>query len=604
MSVNPSPTRITGHIEKMQAKVKTIIDDDAVAEHEPQLTGWQRFGHFWLLVFQNFLRNRCPVRASALAYTTLLAVVPLLAVSISVAALFLPRDEARQKRELEDLIDMAVTRVAPSIGISSEDSADPSSPIFSADDYSGLKTLTERITQAKDPVSRYVWDRLPEDARTLTLEWDGTDVGRLAVEIALSKVFNGIITETNFYQPGRFATVTLTPATRLVLTSTNQLVDLRRKNRLLLQDVFPQEIVPMADPHDPNSQTRTKRSEVAAKIVEFVGNIRFGTVGASAMAGLLFVAISLLRTIESAFNDIWGIPKGRTWFMSIVLYWAVITLGPILVVMVKGANYLALLHHAGGGATFAVVTQVIASLSWLLTLIVMSLAFSGLYLWMPNTRVKWQAALVGGVVAAVLWTLNGRLSALYNTRVVTYNAIYGSLGLVPLFLLGMYLSWLILLFGAQTAYVFQFRHAYLQERWVGRVHQQAREFIALRLMTLIGERFSQGERPLNGSQLAEALAVPPKLAKDLLQTLCTNRLLQESAGTEVGYQPARPLEQINVWEILNAIRAGQGHDVSTAPGDARKIVRAEFEEVLSAEASRARGTTLQTLVQRTQGAMV
>jgi membrane protein len=600
MAVNPN--RISGQLERMQAQVKTIIDDDAVASEEPRLNGWQRFVHFWLLVFQNFVRNRCPVRASALAYTTLLAVVPLLAVSISVAALFLPRDEARQKRELEDLIDAAVVRVAPAIGMNAEDTSDPTSPVFSADDYSGLRVLTERITQATNPVCKFLWERMTPEARELTVSWDGTDAGRLAVENALSKMFNGVIAETNFYSPDRFAGVSLSPAVRTLIGTTNPPPDLRRMNRLLLQEVFPKEIVPMADPSDPTSQTRTKRSEVAAKIVEFVGNIRFGTVGASAMAGLLFVAISLLRTVESAFNDIWGVPKGRTWFMSIVLYWAVITLGPIAVVLGKGVNYLALLHHAGGGEAFAVVAQVIASLSWLITLGIMSLAFAGLYLWMPNTRVQWQAALVGGVVAAVLWTLNGRLSALYNTRVVTYNAIYGSLGLVPLFLLGMYLSWLILLFGAQTAYVFQFRHAYLQERWVGRVHHQAREFIALRLMTLIGERFANGDPPYTGGQLAERMAVPPKLAKDVLQTLFATHLLCEAAGSEVGYLPARPLNQINVWQILHSIRAGQGHDVLTAADDARPLVRAEFDAIAEVEAGRARSTTLEHLVQRTQGA--
>lgn len=594
------PTRMTGKFEKVQAQVKTLIDDDAVADDEPLLNRWQRFIHFWLLVFQNFVRNRCPARASALAYTTLLAVVPLMAVSISVAALFLPRDEARQKRELEDLIDAAVVRVAPAIGVSTEDASDPSLPTFSADDYSGLQSLVNRLIHPVDPVSKYLWERMPPATRQLAEDWDGADSGRLELETALSKSLNEVLTETNFFSSERFSGITLSVPTQKALESTNNTVDLPRKNRLLLQEVYPNEIVPMTDSSNVNNPSRNKRSEVASKIVEFVGNIRFGTVGASAMAGLLFVAISLLRTVESAFNDIWGVPKGRTWFMSIVLYWAVITLGPIAVVIAKGANYFALLHPTDSSHSFAAVTHVISYLSWVLTLGVMSLAFGGLYLWMPNTRVQWQAALVGGTVAAVLWTANGRLSAFYNTRVVTYNAIYGSLGLVPLFLLGMYLSWLILLFGAQTAYVFQFRHAYLQERWVGRVHQQAREFIALRLMALIGKRFASGDRPLTAGQLAEQLAVPPKLAKDVLQILSGTRLLNESAGSEVGYLPARPLDQITVWEVLHAIRAGQGHNVHTSLDEARAVIKAEFEEVLAAEAIRARMTTLQKLVERTQ----
>lgn len=591
----------SGQIQRMQAKVKTLIDDDLVAVEEHRLTHFQHFVHFWMLVFQNFIRNRCPVRASALAYTTLLAVVPLLAVSISVAALFLPKEEARQRRVLEDLIDAAINKVAPAVGVGIDDPSSPSSPEFSADDYSALRILTERVSRQSDPVSKYLWERLSPAQRELTVGWDGTDAGRMAVEHSISEALNAVLTDSQFYSKERFSQIPLSPSVLSLMSPTNANKDLRHLNRLLLESAYPKEIIPMIAPNDPSNPGRARRSELAGKIVEFVGNIRFGTIGASAMAGLLFVAISLLRTVESAFNDIWGIPKGRTWFMSIVLYWAVITLGPIAIVVAKGANYIAFLHLTNTGSTWTILSEGVRSLSWLLTLAVMSLAFAGLYLWMPNTRVQWQAALLGGAVAAALWTLNGRISALYNSKVVTYNAIYGSLGVVPLFLLGMYLSWLILLFGAQTAYVYQFRKAYLQERLAGRVHHQAREFIALRLMTHVGERFRDGAKPLTATQLAEQLAIPPKLAKDVLNTLVATGLLVETSGVEVGYLPARPLEQITAWEILHSIRAGLGHDVHTLADESRMIVRAEFEEIIAAEALRARSTTVQNIIERTQG---
>lgn len=424
---------------------------------------------------QGFLKNRAPARAASLAYTTLLALVPLLAVSISVATLFLPRDENAQKRELFLLIDGAVEKFAPTLGVSAA---------------------------------------------------SGSDLDAMS-----------------------------------------------------------------------------QRAQLAEKIVEFVGNIRFGTIGATAMVGLIFVAIGLLRTVESAFNDIWGVSQGRSWLMSIAVYWAVITLGPVVIVVVKGANYLQVLSSTKGWLNDGVLGQILLSLAWVPALLVSSLAFAALYQWMPNTRVRWQAALVGGLTASVLWLLNGRLAAIYNTKVLTYNAIYGSLGVLPLFLLGLFLSWVILLFGAQVAYVFQHRKAYLQERRAERVHQQAREFVALRIMTELARRFAARETPATTALLSEQFGVPPKLARELLNTLSAGKLVAETGGPETGYLPARPLEQITVKDVLWTIRAGQGSDLATQADSLREIVRGEFTAVLSAEGERAGAVSLRDLLERPRAAV-
>ena len=111
------------------------------------------------------------------------------------------------------------------------------------------------------------------------------------------------------------------------------------------------------------------------------------------------------------------------------------------------------------------------------------------------------------------------MSVLYVSRVVSNSKIYGSLGLVPVFMIGLYFSWLILLFGAQVAYAYQNRASYLEEKQVENINQRGREFIALRLMTCIGQRFVQGEPPPSAVEIAEALAVPTRLVQQIMQTL-------------------------------------------------------------------------------------
>ena len=98
---------------------------------------------------------------------------------------------------------------------------------------------------------------------------------------------------------------------------------------------------------------------------------------------------------------------------------------------------------------------------------------------MPNTKVHWRAALAGGLAGGMLFHLNNVVSVLYVSRVVSNSKIYGSLGLVPVFMIGLYFSWLILLFGAQVAYAFQNRATYLEEKQVENINQRGREFVAL-----------------------------------------------------------------------------------------------------------------------------
>ncbi len=452
-----------GRLGQLWARVRDLVDADAVADAEGRLSRQHQFAHFWILVVQMFVKNRGPVRAASLAYTTLLALVPLLAISVSAATLFLPRSEKERRETLVHWIEEGVSRAAPTLGLS---------------------------------------------------EAGGEE----------------------------------------------------------------------------------QRIKFANQIADFVGRIHFSTITATATAGLFIVAIGLLRSIEVAFNDIWGAVQSRSWLMSIVFYWAVITLGPAVLLVTKGVKVLSLLGGSGAVLEGSAFGQFLLTLAEFASPLLMILAFGALYFWMPNTRVHWRAALVGGAVAAVLWTANNKLSAIYHGKVLTYNTIYGSLGILPIFLVGLYLTWLIVLFGAQVSYVFQNRKAYLQERIAGRVNQQAREFAALRLMTRIGSRFSAAESPLGATGLAEQLGLPPHLAKELLRILVDAQLLNETTGPETGHVPARPLQHITVGDVLQALRSGSGRNLATAVDDQRPVVAAVLSDVRTVAEARANSVTVADLV--------
>jgi membrane protein len=168
--------------------------------------------------------------------------------------------------------------------------------------------------------------------------------------------------------------------------------------------------------------------------------------------------------------------------------------------------------------------------------------------------------------------------------------------MIPVFMIGLYFGWLILLFGAQVAYAFQNRQVYLQEKQAESVNQRGREFIALRVMTQVAQQFHRGLKPPALNQLATSLGVPSRLVSQIVQVLVHSRLLVEALGNEAGYVPARPLDQITVHDILLALRAGQGLELGTNEDATLALVRGEFERVYEAEKAAAATATLQKLV--------
>jgi membrane protein len=170
--------------------------------------------------------------------------------------------------------------------------------------------------------------------------------------------------------------------------------------------------------------------------------------------------------------------------------------------------------------------------------------------------------------------------------------------MVPVFMIGLYLGWLILLFGAQVAYAFQNRQSYLQERLAEGINQRGREFAALRLMTRLAESYLKGERPPGTNRLALECGVPTRLAGELLNSLCRARLLVEVIDREPSYLPARPLDLITLHDLLVALRTTAGQDLATTAGDARELLRRCVRDIQQAESNAAARFTLRDLAER------
>jgi len=551
-------------IKKLQAEAQVLLDDRGIATMDgTQLHPFKQFVHFWVLVGKSFVRNRCPVRASALAYTTLLALIPLLAVGLGVSTKLLQSSEEQKAELIQRLVD----ELAPQLGLvaaSSEEKEEMRSKV------------AETIQQARPALLQ---SREPQRTNL---------VNDLAAKLVPTRQSEGSSKDVNADYRQRLA--------RRLQVMIPRLANISEQRRDKLIDKVVDDLTVW------NLRANRGQDEASQKVVEqiksFIANVHSGALGLTGTIALVFVAIGLLSTIEATFNDIWGVTRGRGWFVRIIHYWAAITLGPLVVILAMG---LAVGSQFQVAQDFIEETPIVGGLIFnLVPFCVLSGSFMLLYLLMPNTKVHWKAALVGGTVAGALWVANGHANALFASRVVSASKIYGSLSAIPIFLFGLYLSWTILLFGAQVAYAFQNRRAYVQEKQAESVNQRGREFIALRLMTFVGQKFHRGEKPPSAGEIAEALAVSSRLISQIIQPLLQCKLVVEVATPETAYCPARPLASISYEDILQTLRVGKGQEPATRAEPARDLVRGAFNAIQEAEQNMAKALTVQGMVERAE----
>jgi membrane protein len=201
----------------------------------------------------------------------------------------------------------------------------------------------------------------------------------------------------------------------------------------------------------------------------------------------------------------------------------------------------------------------------LLPYVLVIAAFTFIYMFIPNTRVELGPALVGGIVGGVLWQSAGIGFALFVASSTKYSAIYSSFAILILFLIWLYLSWLILLFGASVAFYQQHPEYLVAEGGEPRLSNRMRERLALVIMSLIGGRYVAGQPAWTMRELTQGLGVPMHAVDVVLSALKQAKLLVESNSDPPAYLPARDLAAISVRQLLEAVRcAGEDRFLNPA----------------------------------------
>lgn len=279
--------------------------------------------------------------------------------------------------------------------------------------------------------------------------------------------------------------------------------------------------------------------EVAETLISFVNSyLKHTQKGMFFGIGLIFMlwtVLMLISNIEKAFNDIWQVKHQRSIFRTFTDYIALLFLIPIVIVISSGLSILiAALNHQLHDVF--VIGPMMSFLIEASPYVLLSIAFTMLYVFMPNTKVRLKSAIVPGIFAGVCMQLFQQIYINSQIWISNYNAIYGSFAILPFLLLWMQTSWIICLIGAEISYCRQnaddFFHIQQQEPSFN-----SRIAVSWRIMQMVERRFKKGKPALTALEIKKELQIPMRIVNTLLYDLQRIHFLAEIIYDEKGDTP-------------------------------------------------------------------
>lgn len=287
-------------------------------------------------------------------------------------------------------------------------------------------------------------------------------------------------------------------------------------------------------------------------IDKFFTGTNKGTVTLFSVLIVVFAALALLSTIERAFNNIWHVGRPRSFIHRTINYWALLTLGPLLIGV---GFYVTTKYAALGKLQENIFGQVAPVVSSYITAVV---AFFLLYFVLPNTKIRAKAAIWGAAVAALVWIVAKSVFSNYVTGWKPYSTVYGAMALIPITVLWIYITWLIILFGLQLTFTTQHLTS-LDAAEIGAARKTEDYFIAndltvINIIREIAAAFEHDDAPVALEVISSKLNIPAEFTEKILNHLIASELIIKTSEPKVGFIPARSTENIRLDQIAEAVK--------------------------------------------------
>ncbi len=302
---------------------------------------------------------------------------------------------------------------------------------------------------------------------------------------------------------------------------------------------------------------------ILTNVIQFshslLANTRGGLIAGVGLVVLFWAVIKMLGQIEYSFNDIWGIKEKRTIGRMFGDYLSLILVCPVIFVLSSGVNVFITTQVTMIMEKFTILGSFSSLIFFLLKLLpytLMWILFTFLYIFMPNTKVRFPAGLLAGIITGTIFQIVQWVYITFQVGVVKYNAIYGSFAALPLFLAWLQLSWLIVLYGAEVSFAYQNVDTYEFEPDALQSSRRLRILLSLQVTGRLIKNFVQGEKPMTATEISNELGIPIRFVKEILFELVKSNIAstaQIEGNGDLGYQPAIDINVLTIQFVIDAL---------------------------------------------------
>lgn len=291
----------------------------------------------------------------------------------------------------------------------------------------------------------------------------------------------------------------------------------------------------------------------------YLSHIKGGLIAGVGIVILLWSVMKLLGNIESSFNDIWQIKKARVMSRKMSDYISLVVITPVLLFVSSSTTIFLSEQIQSSSHVFPLLEYIGPILSFFIGLIpyiLIWLVFTLLYIIMPNTKVEFKSALIGGIIAGTMFQFLQWGYFYFQSMLTSYGAIYGSFAALPLFLIWMQLSWLIVLLGAEMAFANQNVEHYEAESESFNISNHMKRTVTILLLKDIIDKFRNGEPPETPEKLANKNGMSVRLVREILYELLEANIISETITKNVkenAYQPAQDIHKLTIGYVFNLL---------------------------------------------------